>query len=499
MSWNAMGNPGKLALAFAAAALLQACSGSSQPQQPGNLTREELLDPQSCQRCHQEQYADWAGSMHAYSSQDPVMRAMNKRGQRETNGTLGKFCVNCHAPMAVREGATTDGLNLDQVPQKLRGVTCFFCHATVSVDGTHDNPLKLGDDGVMYASISDPVARERVHGAAYSPLLDRNRADSAAACGACHDIVAPHGGFIERTFSEWKESAFATATGTTCGQCHMPQSTVDKPVSSTAGAPLRRSHSHTFAAVDTAITPFPDTQRQRQEIQALLDTTLQSAVCAEPFGGGAQVSVIIDNAAAGHAFPSGSAQDRRLWIELIAYRGSDVVYQSGVAADDEDVTSRTNDPDLWLLRDCMFDGPDASGKLVHMFWEAASVQSNLFPALTTFNISDPTFYQGHKIRYFPNSKAPIQPAPDRITLRARLRPVGLDVLDDLIASGDLDPQFRSAIPVFNVGGTVEWTQAAATHTYLNRTTGGTVSCATNTNINVQADKFPAPVRSKCAP
>lgn len=34
---------------------------------------------------------------------------------------------------------------------------------------------------------------------------------------------------------------------------------------------------------------------------------------------------------------------------------------------------------------------------------------------------------------------------------------------------------------------LEWTQAATTHT------------ATNTNINVQADKFPAPVRTRCAP
>ena len=31
---------------------------------------------------------------------DPVFIAMNKKGQRETNGALGTFCVNCHAPMA---------------------------------------------------------------------------------------------------------------------------------------------------------------------------------------------------------------------------------------------------------------------------------------------------------------------------------------------------------------------------------------------------------------
>ena len=72
--------------------------------------------------------------MHAYASDDPVFRAMNARGQRETDGGLGDFCVKCHAPMALNEKATTDGLNLDAVPQALHGVTCFYCH-TVDLRG----------------------------------------------------------------------------------------------------------------------------------------------------------------------------------------------------------------------------------------------------------------------------------------------------------------------------------------------------------------------------
>src|SRR5207302_337336 len=93
-----------------------------------------------------------------YASDDPVFRAMNARGQRETDGGLGSFCVACHAPMALRTGATTDGRNLSDVPEKLRGVTCYFCHAADSVDGTHNNPLHLAGDGVMRGGISNPVA-----------------------------------------------------------------------------------------------------------------------------------------------------------------------------------------------------------------------------------------------------------------------------------------------------------------------------------------------------
>src|SRR5579871_5159599 len=107
------------------------------------MTREQLLDPATCQPCHAEHVTDWSGSMHAYASDDPIFLAMNARGQRETNGALGSFCVNCHAPLALRENATTDGTNLANVPSKLKGVNCYFCHTIDQVNGAHDAPVHL--------------------------------------------------------------------------------------------------------------------------------------------------------------------------------------------------------------------------------------------------------------------------------------------------------------------------------------------------------------------
>ena len=116
--------------------LLAACGG-----EPDYLPTEELMKPEACMECHPKHFAEWKSSMHAYASDDPVFIAMNKRGQRETNGQLGLFCVNCHAPMARRLNLTTDGLNLADVPQWAKGVTCFFCHSVDSVTGEHNNPL----------------------------------------------------------------------------------------------------------------------------------------------------------------------------------------------------------------------------------------------------------------------------------------------------------------------------------------------------------------------
>ena len=111
--------------------------------------------------CHPQHYTQWSGSMHAYSSDDPVFLAMNARGQRETNNQLGTFCVQCHAPMAVAL-KLTDGTNFDPttLPPTARGITCFFCHNVESVDADHNNGLVLALDDTMRGGVQNPDAVE---------------------------------------------------------------------------------------------------------------------------------------------------------------------------------------------------------------------------------------------------------------------------------------------------------------------------------------------------
>ena len=96
--------------------------------------------------------------MHAYATKDPVFVAMNKRGQEETQGTLGAFCVNCHAPMAVRENAIANYADLSTIPEQLQGVTCYFCHDATAVGTDHYNAnLTLANDNVMRAALSNAL------------------------------------------------------------------------------------------------------------------------------------------------------------------------------------------------------------------------------------------------------------------------------------------------------------------------------------------------------
>jgi len=442
------------ALLVGAALALMACGGSGGTNS-SLLTPAELKDPASCQGCHPAQFDEWARSMHAYASDDPVFVAMNQRGQRETGGALGDFCVKCHAPQAVRDGLTTDGRELATLPAAERGVTCFFCHSAESLDGDHNNPLKQATDGRMRGPFADPVAGAP-HLSGYSPLFDGTQAESAAACGSCHDIVNQHQVALERTFQEWKGTLFSIQPhGQSCAQCHMAGS--DGPAS-TVSTRTRRLHNHEFPAVDVALTPFAgaDAQAQRASAQRMLDSVLQGTVCVDDVS--RRITVALDNVAAGHSWPSGASQDRRAWVELTAYAGDQVIYRSGLA--DGETAETAADPDLWLIRDCIF---DENREEAHMFWQAASLVGNALPGPVVPVLTDQSsFTRTHLKRVYPVA-VPYTTTPDRITLQVFLKAIGDDVLTSLVGSHDLDASIAAAVPRFQLGGgaSLEWTPAKA--------------------------------------
>jgi hypothetical protein len=463
------------------------------------LTKAELMDPVACQTCHPSQYRDWSGSMHAYASEDPVFLAMNQRGQRETAGALGDFCVKCHAPIAVREGLTTDGLNLPSLDPSVKGVTCYFCHSAASIGGAeaHNNPLTLATDGSLFGPFADPVSGTP-HKSTYSPLFDLARPESAAACGTCHDIVNQHGAAVERTYQEWQSSLFADLkVGQTCVSCHMDQ--VVGPASTTSRDKIRSLRTHTLAAVDLALTAFPEADAQRHGVQTLLDGALVGTLCLTD---GLKIDVTLDNVGAGHSVPSGATPDRRLWIEVVAYSGDQVIYRTGTVPAGETLDT-IDDPDLWVIRDCLFDENQAP---TEMFWAAKTLGPfNQIPGGVLPNVTDPTTYtRSHVKNVFPLTGS-LAATPDRITLKVFLKPIGDDVLRDLVASGDLDPAIAAAVPVLSPQGLIaaiaEWTPAKVDPRILDSQTRRPVvglSCVTTPGNTYYALPTLAASHARCA-
>ncbi len=385
--------------------------------------------------------------MHAYAVEDPVFAAINAKGQSETDGALGSFCIGCHAPLAVSEGVTEDGLDLDVIPKPLRGVTCAYCHRVRSVSEDHNAGLVISDDLVMRGGLDDPVPTG-AHDSQYSALLDRTQVGSSLMCGACHEVVTPAGVRLERTYTEWKESLFADPdrrVGLSCGRCHMNGR--NDLAALEPALRTRRAHDHSMPGVDVALTPFPNAEVQRDLVQRELDATLAVGVCVDRALNAAVVS--LDNVTAGHGFPSGVSQHRRAWVEVVARRDGEVVFETGAVDDGEPVVGR-DDPRLWLLRDEML---DEDGAPVDDAWEAVEIASTQLPAAKSLDRSE------HVVRRIYPLPTPL---PDEITARVRIRPVGLDVLDGLIKDDWLGAEVRDAMPTFNLDAAkVTWTDGLA--------------------------------------
>lgn len=418
------------------AALASACGRDG-------LDREALRDPATCEGCHPDHVREWAGSMHAYASDDPVFLAMNRLAQRATDGALGTFCVRCHAPMAVAAGLTTDGLNLETLPRAMRGVTCVACHQIDAVQQLNNGGVSWALDDTMRGQLGDPVATG-AHASMRTALLDGASLASSTACGACHDVVVPGGPAIEQTYAEWTTSVFARAPrGLSCAGCHM----AGRDGQAAEGGPPRRVHDHRLAALDVALTPWPEQAAQLEAIDRDLRGAISGRLCVTPMGSAVEVEVTLDNIQAGHAFPSGVTHARRVWVEVVAERAGVEIWSRGRFADGE-VVHHGDDPEVWILGSRFL---DATGAEVQMAWEAAAIESNLLTPAVTLDPGDPAYFHAQRRTW------QVLGGPDVIRMAVHVQPVGLDVIDALIEAGELAPEVRATIPTFEVAGaTHEW-------------------------------------------
>ena len=438
---------------------------------------DKLEDPATCMECHPTHHQQWSGSMHAYATDDPVFVAMEKRGQRETNGQLGTFCIQCHAPMAVALGTVTadnaKDFDLSTLPAEQKGITCFFCHNVESIQDDHNNGLQVALDQTMRGGAKNPV-ESPAHDSKYDPMM-ASATNNSQMCGSCHDVVTPKGVALERSYSEWQTTIFAmndpaNLLPLTCSGCHMASHDdviADKPG---LDVPERKNgfHEHLWPAIDEALTPFPNPDALSAGIKRDLDPAItivgptptggsaaqaHGGICVTPNAGG-QITVRIDSRGTGHMWPSGAAQDRRAWLEVIAYdAANNVVFQSGVVPDDKD-PEEIGDPNLfWLFDKTTKD----DGTPAHFFWDVANVQSQLIKPPITLVQTDPAFDHSSTATFnVPGATSNI----DHITARVRIRPLALRALDDLVSSGDLDASIASQVKTLDISATQRtWNKA----------------------------------------
>jgi hypothetical protein len=267
-------------------------------------------------------------------------------------------------------------------------------------------------------------------------------------------VVTPRGVHLERTFEEYERSLFGQRGEgfETCAGCHMPGRA--GRAAEFPGAPERIVHEHLWPGVDVALSPFPGIEIQRQAIECELSfNTRIRSVDHDGLG----TFTVQSETSAGHRQPSGAAQDRRLWVEVVAYDSDEnVVFESGVIGDGELEEKPPGDPgydpQLALYRDWIY---DADGQPTHDFWKAApsSDHPEGYESLTLPFAIDPAVPHTLSARYTIARHREIA----RMTVRLRMRPIGIDVLEELVRSRDLDAIAIERMPTFTLhGASVEW-------------------------------------------
>lgn len=435
----------KMLLVCALIASVVACAKAESTAALPTLSYEELLDPATCQGCHPKHYEQWSASMHAYAAEDPVFRAMNARGQEETDGELGEFCVKCHAPMAVERAAFTDtGVtkfsNLDAVPKHLQGVTCYFCHNAIDAGPEPFNGnIKLAHDDVMRAALHNPT-EPSTHKVAFSSFHDARSPDSSRMCGTCHDIMTPRGVHLERTYREYTQSIHAqTDFGfQSCQDCHMGADEDPAPIATQTGrrnqqVRARDFHPHLWPAVDLPLTDWPHADAMRSAIEKCELKRTISVLTLERMDEVRGTLLVSLEADAGHNIPTGASQDRRLWVELTGFDASGTEqYKLGEIAEGQ-VEETETQPHPCMMRDHML---DENGEETHDFWEADSLRPNAKVLTFRPRGSDRTISHTTPCTFQPPLSAAAVPS-ERVEVRVRLRPMGMDVLNDLVSTGHL--------------------------------------------------------------
>lgn len=246
-----------------------------------DVDADVIMTSQNCTLCHgpYEPFTDpvstWSGSLMAQAGRDPLFFAQMTTANQDV-ANVGYFCMRCHVPLSFMSGHAyqPDGSTLDEYDRD--GVNCHFCHTMV--DPIYKPGISPEEDEAILAGLAevpafygnamfviDPTGTRRgprPDPLAMHPFIESPFHRSGDMCGTCHDVgnVAvsrqPDGTYtynaideptpdadpwqqfpLERTYTEWKLSTFASegvdlggrfggegvSVVGSCQDCHMPR------------------------------------------------------------------------------------------------------------------------------------------------------------------------------------------------------------------------------------------------------------------------------------
>ena len=375
------------------------------PQKPSGSAHAgiEFATSDNCLACHNGLIASdgedvsigvaWRASMMANSSRDPYWQASVRRETLDHTShadAIQDECAICHMPMARATAhaaggrgqvfALAPGGKGDSDSHRLAadGVSCTLCHQI--------GPDKLGTresfvGGFVVSSrtpdgmrMFGPYDVEKTFVRTMRSVTDAapDKAEhlrQSEVCATCHTLYTeafgPAGEVIgslpeQMPYLEWRNSAFASASGgRSCQACHMPD-IESAPIASVLGEPRERLARHTFLGGNFfmlrmlnrfraslgVIAPAPELDASARATlrQLETDTATISVTRTAMVNGRLEADVDVRNLT-GHKLPTGYPS-RRVWVHLtVRDAAGAAVFESGAVDPMGRVSGNDNDAD----------------------------------------------------------------------------------------------------------------------------------------------------------
>ncbi len=268
----------------------------------GTKKYDQYEKAEACKSCHTDIYMQWNQSMmsQAYTHHwdeieyfDLAVAHMQKVPELKP---VVDGCNGCHTPLAYLAGDLTPPRPSEN-SRANESVSCEVCHTITGFEG--DTPFNFN-----FISSPGRLKYGAKHGKV-SPHHDTKFLDiyqQAEYCGTCHNEKDPYGVWVKSTQLEWLEGPYSKQ-GVACQQCHMPK------------APGRSAK---MAEEDMVAQHLFHGAHDPGKLAGAIEIRMHPDEREVPYDGVITISVQLFNGKCGHKVPSGSVEDRIMWLHVTA-------------------------------------------------------------------------------------------------------------------------------------------------------------------------------------
>lgn len=270
----------------------------------GTRSYDDYKTPEFCgASCHVDFYQQWQQAMmsqaytHHWDEIEYFKLAVPHAEKDEVVAGVKTGCNGCHAPIAFLAGDVPPP-KPEMNSRANESVSCDLCHTISGFEG--DTPFNFN-------YISQPGdTKYGIRGTGNSPAHEIIKSDfmqTAEFCGTCHNEKDPYGIWVKSTHLEWKEGPYSKE-GVQCQDCHMTKA---EGYSAEMGSKYPDVWQHLFHGAH-------DPGKVKGTIELRVHPDIRMAEPLEPV----VFTVALFNQKTGHKFPTGSVEDRIVWMHVEA-------------------------------------------------------------------------------------------------------------------------------------------------------------------------------------